>query len=44
MITCNPKLVNQITNFVVLCTNMKVYLYNNSKWVEFSMNIHEEQG
>ena len=28
-------------NFFVLNTNMKVYLYKYSKWVEPSMNIHE---
>ena len=27
--------------FFVLCINMKVYLYNYSKWEEPSMNIHE---
>ena len=31
-------------NFLVLCTNMKVYLYNYSKWVEPSMIIHEVMG
>ena len=32
------------SNLFVLCTNMKVYLFNYSQWVELSMNIHEEKG
>ena len=36
--------VDLTSNFFVLCKNMKVYLYNYSKWVEPSMNIHEGMG
>ena len=34
-------IVDLTSNFFVLCTNMKVYLYNYSEWVEPSVNIHE---
>ena len=40
----DPTLVDLTSNFVVLCTNMKVYLYNYSFWVEPSMTIHEGKG
>ena len=41
MIRNDPKLVDLTSNFFVLCTKMKVYLYNYLLWVEPSMNIHE---
>ena len=31
-------------NFFVVCTDMKVYLYNYSFWVELGMNIHKGKG
>ena len=37
----DPTLVNLIINFFVLCTNIKVYLYNYSLWLELSMNYIE---
>ena len=40
----DPTLEDLSSNFFVLCTNIKVYLYNYSKWVEPSMNIHEGKG
>ena len=39
----DPTLEDLTSNFFVLCTNVKVYLYNSSLWVELSMNIHEER-
>ena len=44
MIRYDPTQVDLTSNFFVLCTNMKVYLYNYSKWVEPCMNIHEGKG
>ena len=44
MIRNDPTLVAQTSNFFVLCTNVKVYLYNYLHWVELSMNIHEGKG
>ena len=41
MIRNDPTLVDLTSNFFVLSTIMKVYLYNYSYWVELSMNIHE---
>ena len=41
MIRFDPTLVDLTNNFFVPCANMKVYLYNYSKWVELSINIHE---
>ena len=38
--TSDPTLVDLTSNFFVLCTNMKVLIYNYSSWV----NIHEEKG
>ena len=40
----DPTQLDLTNNFFVLCTNMKVYIYNYSKWVEPSMNIHEGMG
>ena len=40
----DPSLVDLTSNFFVLCTNVEVYLYNYSEWVELSMNIHEGKG
>ena len=40
MIRYDPTLVDLTSNFFVLCTDLKVYLYNYSKWVEY-MNIHD---
>ena len=37
MIRYDPTLVDLISNFFVLFTNVKVYLYNYSQWVELSM-------
>ena len=34
-------LVDLTSNFFVLSKNVKVYLYNHSKWAELSMNIHD---
>ena len=36
-------LVDRTSNFFFLCTDIKICLYNNSYWVEPSMNIHEER-
>ena len=44
MIRYDPTLVQLTSNFFVLCTNVKVYLFNYSKWVELNMNIHEGKG
>ena len=44
MIRYDLTLVDLTSNYFVLCTNMKVYLYNYSRWVEPSMNIHEDKG
>ena len=44
MIRYDPTLVDLTSNFFVLCTNVKVYLYSYSYWVELSMNIHERKG
>ena len=41
MIGYDPTLVGMRINFLVLCTNVNVYLHNFSEWVEPSMNIHE---
>ena len=40
MIRYDPTLVILTINFFVLCTNVKVYPYNYSWWVELSINIH----
>ena len=37
-------LVDMTSNFLILCTKVKVYLYNYSYWVELSMDIHEGNG
>ena len=42
MIRYDPTLADLTSNFFVLCTNVKVSLYNYSQWVEPSMNIHRE--
>ena len=42
MIGYDPKLVDLINNFFVLCTKVKVKLNNYSLWMELSMNIHKE--
>ena len=39
-----PTLVDLTSNFSVLCTYVKVYLYNYSLWMELNMNIHEGKG
>ena len=46
MIRYDPTLilVDLTGNFFVLFTNMKVYLYNYSWWVELRMHIHERKG
>ena len=44
MIKYDPTLVDLTTNFFVLCTNVLVYLYNYSWWVELSINIHAGKG
>ena len=45
MIRSDPTLVYLTSNFLVLCTNMKVYLYNYySYWGELNMNIHLGKG
>ena len=45
MIRYDPTLVSELTsNCFALCTNVKVYLYNYSYWVELSMNIHGGKG
>ena len=42
MIRYDPTLVDLASNFFVLyLTNVKVYSYNYSKWVEFNMKIIE---
>ena len=40
----DPTLVDLTSSFFVLCTNVKVYLYYYSWWVELSMNTHEVKG
>ena len=40
----NSTVVDLTSNFFVLCTNMEVYIYNYSQWVEFSKNIYEGKG
>ena len=40
----NPTLVDLTSYFFVLCTNMKVYLYNYSLRVGLSMDTHKEKG
>ena len=40
MIRFDPTLLDLTSNFFALCTNMEVYLYNYSKWMKLSMNIH----
>ena len=40
----DPTIVDLTSNFFVLCTNVKVYLYNYSQCVEFIMNIHDGNG
>ena len=42
--TSDPTLVDLTNNFFVLCTKMKVELYNYSKSVEPCMNILEGKG
>ena len=37
----DPTLVDLKINFIALCINMIVYLYNYSYRVELSMNTHE---
>ena len=44
MIRHDPTLLELTSYFVVICTDVKVYLYNYSQWVELSMNIHEGNG
>ena len=44
MITYDPILVDLTSYFFVLCTNVKVYLYNYSYSMELSMNIYEGKG
>ena len=44
MIRIDPTLLDLTSNFFFLCTNVKVYLYNFSWWVELSMNIHGVKG
>ena len=44
MIRYDPTLMDLPSNFFVLCTNMKAYIFNKSQWVELSMNIHEKKG
>ena len=44
MISYDPTLLEVTSNFFVLCTNMKVYLYNYSLRMDLNMNIHEEKG
>ena len=39
-----PTLVDLTSNFFVLCANMKVSLFNYSKWMELRMNIHSRKG
>ena len=39
MITYDPTLVDLTGIFFVLCTDVKVYLYNYSQWMEFSITI-----
>ena len=39
----DPTLVDLTSSSFVLCTNVKPYLYDNSKWVELSINIHEQK-
>ena len=43
MIRYDPTLVDLTNNFFVLCTNVKVYLYNYSSWVELSMICTKER-
>ena len=40
----DPTLVDRTSSFFVLCTNLKVYLFNHSKWVELSMTNYEGKG
>ena len=40
----DPTLVDLTSNIFVLYTNINIYLYNYSLWVEPSMNIHEGKG
>ena len=42
--TRDPSGIDYESNVFALCTNVKVYLYNYSKWVELSMNIHKGNG
>ena len=46
VIIIHPTLVDLTSNFFVLYywTNMNVYLYNHSYWVDPSINIHEGKG
>ena len=44
MIRYDPTLVELTSNFFVLCTTVKAYLYNYSQLVELNMNIHEGRG
>ena len=43
MIRYYPTLVNLTSFFFVLCTNVKVYLYNYLKWVEPSIEIFMQE-
>ena len=44
MIRYDPTIVNLISNFFVLCTKVKDYLYNYSNRVKLSNNILEKLG
>ena len=47
MIRYDPTIVDLTSNFFVLCTNVKVYLYNHPQYEHehgLSMNIHEGKG
>ena len=44
IIRYDPTLVDLKSNFFVPCTNMNIYLYNYSWWVEPSINIHNRKG
>ena len=44
MIRYDPTLVDLTLDFFALYTNVKVYLFYYSQWVEPDMNIHEGKG
>ena len=44
MIRYDPTIVNLISNFFVLCTKVKDFLYNYSNRVELSISILEKLG